>query len=194
MTLHSEQTQSDNATQSLGSQLCVACGLCCRGVVVTYAYLLPNEVEKAKGLDLSVGQQEGRDTFDLPCKHHLDGKCSIYENRFHVCEAYQCTMLKRLLAKSISLEEALAIVRKTQELEKDIHQLLGTKDPTSGVWSALEDFFKANHVKNPNELLHSHPELLLKIRMLSIVGNKYFEPGLDALLNQNVRSLDAGQA
>lgn len=206
MTLNSAQESFNKSPQQPGSKLCLDCGLCCRGVVVTYAFLMPSEVDKAKRLNLSVCQQDGRDTFNLPCSHHINGKCTVYENRFKVCESYKCEMLKRLLAGEVSLEEALKIVAITQNLEKEIYELIGEFDSSKNVWDLLREFFEANYLKKPGELLESHPELLFKsqtlslpgellknhpellfkIRTLSLVINKYFEPSMDKQLNSTV--------
>lgn len=193
MTVHSIPESSNHSTRALGSNLCLACGLCCRGVVTTYAYLMPNEVEKAKSLNLSVCRQDSRDAFDLPCEHHLDGQCSIYENRFKVCEAYQCELLKRLLAEAVSFDEALKIVRIIQELESDIYQFLGPPNQSKNIWDLFSEFFSAHQLKEANELIKSHPELLFKVRTLSLLSNKYFEPSINADSDQPIHSVKAEQ-
>ncbi len=157
---------------------------------MTRAVLMPDEVEKAERLNLSVCRQGKQDLFALPCAYHVDKKCSIYEERFKVCGGYQCEMLKRLLAGEVNLDQALEIVRMVQRLEQEIYQLLGKHDASKSVWDLFNEFLNTEH-NTSGEALKSHPELLLKARMLSLLGNKYFEPKLDAELNAAVQPLRA---
>jgi uncharacterized protein len=101
----------------LGSTLCTSCGLCCAGALFTRATLKPEEVEWARSKRaLQVIQHDDGPSFVLPCHLLHERKCSVYGERPQVCSAFKCKLLLRLEASDISLDEALAKVRRLDEL------------------------------------------------------------------------------
>ncbi len=90
--------------------LCLACGFCCNGTLHTNTVLLPDEVDDATQAGLLVGVVQERPAFQQPCAMFKEGRCLIYEHRPHVCRRYECALLKRLLARETSLEQALRVV------------------------------------------------------------------------------------
>lgn len=54
--------------------------------------------------------------FSLPCHHHQNRVCTIYESwRPHVCHAFRCRLLRRYDAREISLAEASAVVDRARQ-------------------------------------------------------------------------------
>ncbi len=99
------------------SLLCLACGLCCTGVLHPYARLTPDETGLALSLGLTVDSFKERPGFHLPCPLYQHPCCSIYTApRPRVCGDYQCDLLKKFLAGAISPEESLYIIGRAREL------------------------------------------------------------------------------
>ena len=107
-----------------GSDLCLACGLCCHGVLHNQAELQADEVEKAKGLGLEIEREADRLFFGLPCRHVSGASCTVYENRFATCREYRCGLLNNYLAERVSQEEALVHIGEAKRLLKLVRDVL----------------------------------------------------------------------
>ena len=99
-----------------GAALCLACGLCCVGVVHTHVPLGADEMELARELDLRVDAFEEGVGFHLPCPCYRDGKCSAYYRRPRACVNYQCELLQRYLQGEVSLAESLSLVAQAKTM------------------------------------------------------------------------------
>jgi hypothetical protein len=98
------------------SALCLACGLCCAGVVHTHAALDPDEIDLARELDLRVDKFEDGLGFHLPCLQYRDGKRAAFHRRPRVCVRYQCELLRRCLEGQANWDESLAIVTQARAM------------------------------------------------------------------------------
>jgi hypothetical protein len=105
-----------------GSTLCLSCGLCCNGILHTYAVILPNEAERVCALGLTVETTSKGLRFRLPCPLLKECFCPVYENenRPNTCKEYQCELLKKFLNGAITLDQALQIIQLTRELLNDV--------------------------------------------------------------------------
>lgn len=100
-----------------GSALCVACGLCCQGVLHDKGDLRDDEVEHA----FSIGMIVTRDlkqgvSYGLPCPLLKDTACSVYEERPSACRGYRCGLLQRYTAGEVPIERALSLVNEAKRL------------------------------------------------------------------------------
>ena len=100
--------------QNSAGQLCLSCGLCCRGLFHTHGVLNPEEVEGASTIGLKL-VEGGQPAFALPCSK-FDGCCTIYEDRPAACRGFRCALLRRLEDNEIALEDALDIVSEARRL------------------------------------------------------------------------------
>ncbi len=113
------------APQLEGSSLCLACGLCCEGVLHAQALVRPNEIEPVRALGLSVETCGADLWFRLPCPLYQDNRCSIYAaTRPQTCVAYRCRLLDRYLAGEVTREQGVQIVQRTRTLLADVLQQL----------------------------------------------------------------------
>ncbi|RQW79584.1 MAG: hypothetical protein EHM14_08120 [Methanothrix sp.] len=100
-------------TKSAGSELCLSCGLCCKGLLFNRAGLLPEEAAKAEELGLHCFPSgDGKFAFRLPCPWFQNERCSIYSARFDACQRYRCDLLKRLANGDLSVSEGKRIINK----------------------------------------------------------------------------------
>ena len=119
-----------------GSRLCRACGLCCQGVLHDRVRVDPGEVSRLELLGLRVYQSGETSAFDLPCPHHRDDSCQIYENRPASCRGYRCKLLGRHLSGEVGLEEGLRIVARTREQLSTLRSLV--PDDQQNVWPQIQ--------------------------------------------------------
>ena len=104
---------------SNGSALCLACGLCCQGVLHTYVAVSLFDRPRLSQLRLKVESFAGQAGFRLPCPLYREHRCSAYPPRLHACHAYRCDVLAQYLAGRLSLESALALAAGAVELLAD---------------------------------------------------------------------------
>ena len=107
-----------------GSQLCVACGLCCEGALHDLAVLRPDEIPLAFSLGMTVTETDGQVDFQLPCHLLKNGCCTVYSRRPSPCSGYRCQLLKSLEVGAIDLEEGLDKVRNAHALVRIVRDLL----------------------------------------------------------------------
>jgi len=109
--------ENNPAPAQLGTikALCGACGLCCNGVLFGDVKLQTSDsvsTLKSHGIDL---KKRGKSVyFRQPCTALNGTSCSIYQDRPAMCRAFECQLLKKLLAGDSNLEKALSIVEKTR--------------------------------------------------------------------------------
>ncbi len=105
--------------EASAGQLCLACGLCCIGVVHSHAALSPDELDLARELGLRVDTFEDGVGFHLPCPQH-QGKCATYQRRPRACVDYQCELLVKYLDGQVTFEESLALVTQANTMVESL--------------------------------------------------------------------------
>lgn len=104
------ETAASPVVSDVEQSLCVRCGLCCDGTIFERARIFPADdlaQLAADGFILVTAAE--RIGFALPCHHHQDRICTVYQQgRPHVCHTFRCALLHRLEAGELSCEEALA--------------------------------------------------------------------------------------
>ncbi len=121
------------------SRLCLACGLCCRGLLHRVARLRTDELPAARELGLTVVEAPGGGSgFSLPCPRLVDDACTVYERRPTACRAYRCHLLQRLETGELGLEPALAVVRRAHRLIERLEERLGAAAGALSLWDRVE--------------------------------------------------------
>jgi len=108
-------------------QLCLACGLCCNGVLFRDVELQPADdqerLEKL-GLPVRVGRTAGV-RVPQPCAALCaDNRCRVYAQRPVRCRDFECGVLKEVIADQLALAEALKVVRRAQRHADRVRALL----------------------------------------------------------------------
>lgn len=103
-----------------GSELCLACGICCRGILHTHAVIQPDEIDQVLTLGLKAMNFADGPGFPLPCPLFAENFCPVYANRLSPCSGYRCALLKKYEKNDITLDQALLIVKVTKELLSDV--------------------------------------------------------------------------
>ena len=106
-------TASDDAA---AASICIGCGLCCDGTVVTHL-AVADESDlgwplRALGVELIVAADPP--VFALPCPAVVDGACSVYEqHRPHACAQFACSLLREVTAGRVTPADARAAIADT---------------------------------------------------------------------------------
>jgi hypothetical protein len=108
------------------NQLCQACGLCCNGQLFIWVKLRPAELDPAEALGMTVLRDNPNERgFNQPCPLWKN-ICTIYTSQHYprACRAYKCKLLKDLMSETVSLPQALTVIRQAQTLIGDLETLL----------------------------------------------------------------------
>ncbi len=108
-----------------GARLCLACGICCTGVLFSHAEIEEEELPRVVRRGLPIAYPDRRlPELRLPCTAHGPGGCGIYEDRPETCVGYGCKLLGRLKRGDLPLEEALASVERIRALVATVSEVL----------------------------------------------------------------------
>jgi hypothetical protein len=123
-----DMTSLNSTREVQGGLLCKACGLCCTGHLFAWAKLRPAELDPAEALGMSVFRTDPTERgFSQPCPL-WKGKCTIYTSSHypHACRAYECKLLKEVLAQKASLPHALTMIKEAKQRIQEVESLLPT--------------------------------------------------------------------
>lgn len=179
--MSSSTTEKRSALQEEGVALCLSCGLCCQGILHSYAGLEEEELGLAEELRLPVIDKDDRSAFRLPCPRYRDHKCSVYPKRPRVCGSYQCALLKGLLQGRLSFEACTTVVSEAQKLIREITEHMGTPSQTRSLWDEIRDFFGQHcEADQPEAFRREHATFLLNVKRLALLCSRFetknFEP------------------
>jgi uncharacterized protein len=96
--------------------VCIGCGLCCDGTVVTHLAVRDESDLGMPLLALGVEILSAADppVFALPCPALADGRCSIHHlHRPHACHAFECVVSVAVTSGSMDRAEARAVIDAT---------------------------------------------------------------------------------
>lgn len=126
----------DSGQPADGSQLCLACGLCCHGLLHDWARIEKQEIAAAQKLGMHTEIHPDGAAFSLPCPCHQDGRCAVYEERLSPCREYRCKLLRGYQAGQVSWNEALRRVQRARQLMASLRGRLGLPE-TGSVWQQV---------------------------------------------------------
>ena len=127
---------------SLPEQLCLACGLCCNGVLFKDVELQPDDdkehlrslglpireprrVERKSGRSLHSKPETRNPKFSQPCAALCDGnRCRIYDERPARCREFECALFKSVAAGETELAAALKTIRAAHQRADPVRRLL----------------------------------------------------------------------
>ena len=124
---------------SLPEQLCLACGLCCNGVLFKDVELQPvDDAERLRSLGLPIrearraqskhgnSKPETRNSkFPQPCAALCEGNhCRIYSERPARCREFECALFKSVAAGQTELAAALKTIRAAHQRADEVRRLL----------------------------------------------------------------------
>ena len=100
-----------------GGRLCLACGLCCNGVLFGMVRLTLSEAGRMTALGLPVYSTEDHATMMQPCEALEGCACRVYAERPLRCVSYKCHLLEAYEGGEVGFDEALGVVTLAKELD-----------------------------------------------------------------------------
>ena len=162
--------------------LCMNCGLCCRGVLHSSAWLREAELPLAQDLGLKVEavsldarlSPERTHVFALPCPCLSGTLCAAYERRPEECRSYHCKVLYRYLQGEITLAQARLQVRKMEAALDSLEVHIGPRGADQPVWRWIEAWRAAEHVETSDDSRRASADTLLQIAVLAVLMQHQF--------------------
>jgi Fe-S-cluster containining protein len=184
---------------SLPEQLCLACGLCCNGVLFKDVELQPgDDAEQLKSLGLPIrevrrvqrrtggslhSKAETRNSkFPQPCAALCDGnRCRIYAERPARCREFECALFKSVASGEIELAAALKTIRAARQRADHVRRLLRALGDTDE-YLALSLRFKRTRRRLEaggfdDASADTFGELTLAVHALNVLLSNKFYPG-----------------
>ena len=94
---------------AVASRLCLACGLCCNGVLFHIVRLQASDsIKQLESLGMKLNRKKHEPYFRQPCRFLNDCTCTQYQARPQRCRLFECQQLRRLADGEVS--EAAALV------------------------------------------------------------------------------------
>ncbi len=110
-------------TDKNSPDLCTKCGVCCDGTFFDEAMIQPSDLNPVtEKLDLL--RKDGKIKIKLPCSHHINYRCTIYEQRPWVCRAYECKLLKECKQGKVDEGEAIEVINTLKSAVEEIDEIL----------------------------------------------------------------------
>ena len=103
--------------------ICIGCGLCCDGTVVTHLAVADDSDLGAPLRMLGVEVEAAADppVFVLPCPAVSDGRCTIHGlHRPSACAQFECRVSRGVLDGSVGVEAARATIAEAFRLRADV--------------------------------------------------------------------------
>jgi len=174
------------------SELCLACGLCCNGVIFADVLVQAGDDParlQALGLPLRRRQQPAREPesesrptkFSQPCAA-LDGcRCRIYAERPSYCREFECALLKNVNAGRMESAAALRLIGTARQRADKVRRLLRAVGDSDEHLALSQRFRRTSKRIHRNEIdeqtADTFGELTLAVHHLNVLLSEAFYPG-----------------
>ena len=135
-------TTTDTAPPAAEPSICVGCGLCRDGTVLTHIAVRDDSDlgMPLAALGASIIVEADPPVFELPCPAVSDGVCTIYHlHRPGACGWFECDLSSAVLAGAVGADEARAVIAATVALRDRVRA--GEADATE-LTTAVERHFR----------------------------------------------------
>jgi len=176
---------AENSNGLTAEGLCLACGLCCNGVIFADVKLQPNDDPvrlRSCGLPISRDQSgNGTPRFTQPCAA-LDGcRCQIYPDRPKYCREFECALLKRVKGGKLGVVAALRTIGVARGKADRVRRLLGRLGDTDEKLALSLRFQRTakrlEQVGLDEETADGYGRLTLAVHDLTFLLAAAFHPG-----------------
>ncbi|MDB6057777.1 MAG: Flagellin N-methylase [Verrucomicrobiales bacterium] len=116
---------------NLAETLCLACGLCCNGVI--FADVQLQRGDNAGHLRELGMLKRNATKLPQPCSAHDGCRCAIYSDRPKYCQQFECLLLKNAQEGRTTETEALRVIKDARKKAARVQELLanlGDNDAT----------------------------------------------------------------
>jgi hypothetical protein len=157
------------------SRLCLACGMCCNGVLFHIVRLQPaDSVKHLEAQGLKVKRKKREPYFNQPCPFLHSCTCGIYEMRPIRCRAFECRQLKRLENDETTEADAMLAIEEVKRRVANVEALLQHCGNTSTTVALAERYAQVLLDAEADESKPVHPQLASEMQSLNKLLNEEF--------------------
>jgi Fe-S-cluster containining protein len=186
---------STNADSAVTGELCLACGLCCDGVIFADVRLQPgDDAERLRSVGLPVSNSESArraPRFMQPCAALEGSVCRVYAERPKHCRAFECVLLRSVRAGRTKPEAALRLIRTARSRAEKVRRLLRAVGDRAESSALSVRFRRTARRLEGAELEDStadaYAQLTLAVHDLNLLVAETFYPGSAVQLGHDAR-------
>ena len=112
--------ETGSAAPDSKQNLCLTCGLCCRGPVFKYVTVEAEEAARIETAGFLIDRTTDKLKLCQPCEAHDGQRCTVYADRPKKCANFQCLLLQSYKTNEISFNDARELIDRTYNLLKAI--------------------------------------------------------------------------
>lgn len=124
------------------TSICVGCGLCCDGTLLTHL-AVSDESDLGmplRGLGVEILTAADPPVFELPCPAVDDGRCTIHHlHRPRACAQFECALSRAVLDGVVDPDSARAVISATLEIRAGV---AAGRSPRSDLDQLLDRHFR----------------------------------------------------
>jgi Fe-S-cluster containining protein len=168
--------------QTKTEPLCLACGVCCNGVLFGDVVLQPGDKPaRMRAWGISIAPRRGKFRFPQPCAAFGGDHCRIYEGRPRYCRDFECGLLRavhaRQLKPAVALRWIRAVHRRADRVKRLLRQL-GDDDERVSLRRRFQRMAKRCHAGAPHhQTADLFSRLTLAMHELNLILRNRFYPG-----------------
>ena len=168
---------------AVSKQLCLACGLCCNGVLFKDVKLTStDDLGLLKAAGLSLRSLPGKAAIPQPCSGLCaDNRCRVYDHRPNRCQAFECALFKAVAGDGVRLRSALQTVGTARRQVDKVRRLLRINGDSNEATPLSLRFrklhFRFERSETDAEAVASFGRLTLAMHALNVILSTHFYPG-----------------
>jgi Fe-S-cluster containining protein len=183
---------SANKNGSQSQELCLACGLCCNGVIFADVKLMPGDnAARLQSLGMPLlksiltrskvvagSNEDDQWRFKQPCSAFNGCRCRIYPSRPKYCREFDCLLLKKVQEGTMTQSGALRIIQAARRRVRKVQQLLIALGDTDETIALAERFRRITRrlrrLGSDAQTAEIYGRLTLAFHKLSLTLNRSF--------------------
>jgi hypothetical protein len=152
---------------AVGSDLCLACGLCCNGVLFRDVELRPGDNETVLcSVGAVVRRLKTKTSVPQPCPALCqDNRCQVYAERPQRCREFECALLKRVLTGAVPANHALRTIRTARQRSEKVRRLLRELGDADEQLPLSRRFNRTRRRLESSELGHGQAEVFAELTL-----------------------------
>jgi hypothetical protein len=166
-------------------EICLACGLCCNGVIFADVKLQPGDDEerlRSFGLPVCPPRSARQPPFlSQPCAALEGCWCRVYADRPKYCRQFECVLLKSVVAGRTQPTEALRIIVAARDRADKVTRLLRALGDRDEHVALSARFRRTSARLKPMDLseetANTYGQLTLAVHDLNLLMGDAFYPG-----------------
>lgn len=166
----------------VAQKLCLACGMCCNGVIFADVQLQGGEkADDLRALGLALRTKKEIVFFRQPCAAFQNCRCQIYAGRPRHCRQFNCLLLNEVQSGAVSPENALKTIataqRRVAKVKKLLRRLGDEEEQTALSLRVRRMIRQLPQTDMDAETAHTFSELTIAAHQLNLLLSEKYYPG-----------------